>query len=239
MKLKLSEQNYIKEVFNKHKLFKKLSSKAQDLLVGQALVQKVKKDSILWSYGDAAEFCTLVAEGLFSIIRPSTNDQQYCLGLFGPGNMMGLSAVLKKTEYLGTARSLHSNGVVIKFYIKPLLLRHEAPEYFEISNLIRELSLIHEQILLEKIDITNAGMADAKISELIIHLYRRFGIKRNDGSVLVPYRIGKTLAANLIDVRPETAIRMINQLEKKGLIQWNSTHILIPNLNHFTHHRLR
>lgn len=232
MKLKPADEQLVLSTLKKHKQFEQLSKEALSALMDVVVIQKIKKNGHIWKYGDPGEFCAMIIDGLFCIIRPSGAENFNCMGVFGNGDMIGLSALQKKIPFPGTAKLISSAGTVIKFYFRPLLQDKNAKYHQEIAYLLREMTLLHEQILLEKIDITGAGGAEQRLIELLLHFTRRFGIFKSNTHVVIPIEIKKTDAANLMDIRPETAIRLINRWVKEKHISWDKDQIVIHNLQH-------
>ena len=73
-------------------------------------------------------------------------------------------------------------------------------------------------------------MNPRKLMRLIRHLARRFGIPGDGTCLSIPIAISKTRIAGMIDVRAETAIRMISAWKKRGWLEWLDDRIVVPNL---------
>lgn len=218
------------EILKTRKEFSMLSSEALRELAAVAVYQHYKAGQELWASGDPGDFCVYMMEGLFEISRSSGTESETCVGIFGPSDTIGISAILNKTNYPGTARALNESRV-LKFYMRSLLSDKKASAvHSEISIWLREMLLKHEQILRDKIDILTAGTVEDRLFELLKHFVRRFGIIQGSFKYIIPISITKSKAAKLIGIRSETAIRLINDWQRKKLIEWTDDKITLHNL---------
>ncbi len=220
----------IKSDFDSLRCTSKLSSEARALLASVAVKRKLSSEDYLWEMGDPGEFIGIIASGLIEITRYSLGgDEEIAMGIFGPSDVIGLSAVMKKTSYPGSAKALAKETEVIKLYLRPVL-QTKKPINTEIHTWIREMFLQHEQVLRDKIDILNAGAVENRVFELINHLIRRFGRHESHLKHFIPIRLTRAQAAKMTDVRVETIIRLISRWQKQHLLSWTQDGILIENL---------
>lgn len=210
--------------------FAKLSSEALEELASVAVYQQNKPGQEVWSAGDPCDYCVYVLDGLLEINRSSGTESDTVLGIFGPSDMIGISAILNKTNYPGSAKSL-SESKIVKLYMRGLLSDKKLNTVNqEINAWLREMLIKHEQILRDKIDILSAGTVDDKLFELLKHLIRRFGAAEGPLGYRVSIALTKSKAAKLVGIRSETAIRLINDWQKKKMIEWNDHGILVHNI---------
>lgn len=220
----------IKSDFDSLRCTSRLSSEARALIASVAVKRKLLAEDYLWQMGDPGEFIGIIVSGLVEITRySSSGDEEMTMGIFGPSDVIGLSAVMKKTPYPGNAKSLVKETEVIKLYLRPLL-QTKSPHITEIHTWIREMFLLHEQVLRDKIDILNAGAVENRVFELITHLIRRFGRHESHLRHYIPIRLTRAQAAKMTDVRAETIIRLISRWQKQHLLSWTQDGILIENL---------
>ncbi len=181
--------------------------------------------------GDPGEFIAVVVSGLIEITRYTTADEETAIGIFGPSDVIGILAVIKKIPYPGSARSIMKDSEVIKFYLRPALHGKGTQKVeLEIQTWIREMLLQHEQVLRDKIDMLSAGSVENRVFELLTHLIRRFGKQEVHLQHTIPLRLTRAQIGRLVHVRVETIIRLINRWQKQRLIVWTQQSILIENL---------
>ncbi len=206
-----------------------LSPGIQALLASVAVKRKYKAGEPVWRMEDPGEFLAIVANGLVEVSRYSSADEEMAMGVFGPTDVIGISAVMKKAAYPGNARAIVKGTEVIKLYLRPVLQRKD-PIVTEVHTWIREMMLLHEQILRDKIDILNAGSVENRIFELLNHLMRRFGKRESCLRHIIPIPLTRAQVGRLTDVRVETVIRLTSRWRKEGLVHWTKEGISIENL---------
>jgi len=206
-----------------------LSSEAQMQLASVAVKRKFSSNEYIWEMGDPGEFIAIIVSGLVEISRYTSADEEMTMGVFGPSDVIGLSAVMKKTAYPGSAKSLIKGSELIKLYFRPVL-QGKGAQIAELQTWIREMVLHHEQVLRDKIDMLNAGSVENRVFELLNHFIRRFGKQESHLQYFIPIRLTRAQIGKLIDVRVETIIRLISRWQKQNLITWKETGILIENL---------
>ena len=206
-----------------------LSAEIQALLASVAVKRKFKANEPIWEMGDPGEFLAIIQTGLIEVARYSSRDEEMTMGVFGPSDVIGISAVMKKTAYPGSARALVDGSELIKLYLRPVLQRKD-PIVTEIHTWIREMMLLHEQVLRDKIDILNAGSVENRVFELLHHLIRRFGKHESHLRHVIPIHLTRAQVGKLTDVRVETIIRLISKWHRQNLVHWTKDGILIENL---------
>jgi len=224
-----------RSLINSLRVFENLSVASRELLSTSAVVQKIRSDQFLWQYGDSGEFFACIVTGLIEISRPTPQGKEHAMGLFGPGDLIGMTAFLKKTSFPGSAKSISPHTTVLKFYLRHELSRGGALTD-EVSHWIREMFLLHEQILRDKIDILTAETIEYRIFEFLLHLRRRFGQVEGRTKVTIPLAVSKTQVSKIVDARSETVFRTLTDWQKRGFIAWLPEKIIIHNFEQLEQH---
>lgn len=206
-----------------------LSDPALKALTEVSVRRAVRSGQCLWKMGDPADFVGVILSGCFEVTRLSPAGTETCMAVFGQADVIGMSAVLRKTAYPGTARAISQGSEVIKMYLRPIVQRNDPTLAQEIGDWLREMVLIHEQILRDKVDIVSAGRVEQKVFELLVQLNRRFGVRESRSRSRIPLKISKTQVSRLVDARVETVIRLLGQWKKKGLVYFDRTGILVSD----------
>lgn len=206
-----------------------LSGEALNALAAASVKRTYAARETIWKIGDPGEFIAIITSGSVEITRHAGSDEEMTVGVFGPSDVIGISAVIQKKNYPGNAKILTSGTGIIKCYIRPIL--NEKKEFTpEIQTWVREMLLLHEQILRDKIDIMNAGSAELRVFELLKHLVRRFGRHETPVKHFVPIHLTRAQIGNLVHIRTETIIRLISRWKKEKLIDWSADGIKIENM---------
>jgi len=220
-------ENSLIQTFKQMRATRSLSDAALRALADVSLVKNMSSGQALWKMGDPGEFVAVVVGGCFEVNRLSSAGTEFCVALFGPSDVLGMIAVAQKKNYPGTARAFSKKAEVIKMYLRPVISRKDQPLALEISEWLREMILMHEQILRDKIDIMSAGRTEQKVFELLLQLNRRFGLKTSRIASTIPLTISKVQVSRLVEARVETVIRLFSRWKKKHLVNFDRTGIQI------------
>lgn len=208
-----------------------LSDTSLRYLADHSVLKRYKKGDAIWRRGEAGDYCVLILRGLVEITSISQSGDARIIGVFGPGEIIGLSAILKQITFPANALLASREGEVIQFYIRGLAQLLEDETKRELQSWTREMLLLHEQILRDKIMILGAGRINIKIIELIQHFKVRFAPSTPANSFLIPIPITKTQIAKMVEARTETVIRMLNVWEKAGFLKMNESGFAIERFD--------
>jgi CRP-like cAMP-binding protein len=212
--------------------FRELSKDTVCALATSGVLVGLRKNALLWEVGEPAQFFSVVTSGLIEVVRFGKDGEEAILGIFGPGDVTGLSAYLRNGAYPATARACVEKSQVIKFYLP--LASHQSskanPVASELTSWLREMLLLHEKILIDKIDVMAGKTVATKVVQLMVIFATRFATGSRTHDVVIPLRITKTQISQIIGARIETTIRLMNKLEKRKLIKMSSEGIFIPSL---------
>lgn len=206
-----------------------LSTEAQTILASVAVKRKYTANEYVWEMGESGEFIAIVSSGLVEVCRYTSAEEEMTMGVFGPSDIIGISAVMKKNVYPGSAKSLIKDSELIKLYLRPVF-QGKGPQIPELQTWIREMVLHHEQVLRDKIDMLNAGSVENRVFELLNHLIRRFGKQESHLQHFIPIKLTRSQIGKLVDVRVETIIRLLSRWQKLKLISLQDSGIRIENL---------
>lgn len=206
-----------------------LSPDALSLLASVGVKRILKANHLVWNIGDPGEFIAIMITGLVEIRRFSGRDEKTSMGIFGPSDVIGLSAVMNKKPYPGKAKVLAGGATVVKLYLRPII-QSKDPIVADLHIWARERFLEHEQVLRDKIDILNAGRIEDRVFEFISHLVRRFGRYESRVACRIPVSLTRAQVGQMVNGRVETIIRLLSRWQKAGLIEWKTNEIFIENL---------
>lgn len=224
----------IADLLKLQKNFQTLSAGALSLLASSAQPCRLSSGQSLWSIDESTRFCAVITHGWIEIQTPGANPSGACTGLFGRGDIIGLSTLFRDGPADGNPVASEDGTTVIKLLVQPLLYDWEDSRAAELTTWVRSMYLVHEKVLQDKIEILSARSVDQKILTFLLHFLRRFGRENHGGSVTIPVPISKSQVARIVDIRVETSIRAINHWQQMGLIRWEPHQVVIPNLFAFT-----
>lgn len=207
-----------------------LSPETLSLLASAGVLRTISANEHIWNMGDSADCICVVISGLVEISRQPRNANEIIMGFFGPSDVMGISAVLQKATYPGTAKALFKGTEVLKLFVRQALLP-KGPQQAELQSWLREMLLRHEQVLRDKIDVVNAGSVENRVFELLCQLARRFGRSEPNSRITIPIRITRAQIGKIADARVETIIRLLSRWQKQKLLRWAPEGIVVENLS--------
>lgn len=228
-----SQSSTGEEIQSLHKLiaFQGLPSALTDFFLKSAQKRVFKKGDLLWQQDDAAASFVIVLDGVIELLATYKTMKSQLLGVFGPGDVIGLSDLIKHGRHQTTAKISSRYATVLLVPLKPDESPFETPLKLEFKNWVVKQLLVHEQILKDKIFILSAGRLHNKLVVLFKSLITRFA-KNASGSVIVlPLSMTKTQIAKLVDSRVETVIRALNKWERADYIEINSDQLRLKNFD--------
>ncbi len=196
--------------------FAHLSPAEQLELRRTAHARLLRRGQFLWQPGDRAGHFMLIHHGLIKIVRPRADGQDAIVGIFGPGESIGDSAVVQQAPYPAAA-VVSSRGAAVLQIPAPALLRamRQSPP---VSLAVQQVLLAHTRALREKIEILSAGSVAQRLARLLLYLAERFGEAPAAAAWRMPLAISRAEMAALAGTTVETTIRMLSRWRRQGLI---------------------
>jgi CRP/FNR family transcriptional regulator len=211
--------------------FSGLSPRLLDVLSGVAITRKLKRGDILWKVDEPANFFSALTDGAVEVVRPAGGGKDAIVGFFGPGDLLGVFAHVKVGTFPATARCIAPKGEIIRIYGRNITRDLDLQLKHEYESWLKEMNLVHQQILMDKIEILEAGRVEARLLLLLKYLARRFGESTTKSKWTIRVPMTKSQMARFIDMRVETVIRMMNKWEKRGLLEMKKEAIVLPDLS--------
>jgi CRP-like cAMP-binding protein len=148
------------------------------------------------------------------IVRPGL--ERVTLGIFGPREPIGLSAMLDRGVY--PADAVAACDVEVARVPAALVLEAMESDNGFVRAINRGL-VAHTRALQAKIEMLTAGEVSARLAMLIRHLSERFGDEDEHGRTFVPVVLSRGDLARLVGARSETVIRVMSRWQKAKLIE--------------------
>lgn len=206
-----------------------LSSKALEALADVASRHRLKKSCLLWEQHEAARYLALVTTGMIEVYRSDVDGNATVFGFFGPEDVIGITATLKRGNYPANSRAMTSEVQLIKIYWGGLSPELDPNILRELEHWVRDRLFVHEQTLREKIDIFGEKRLEAQIYLLIQHLLARFGTAASPGKPRdhLNLPLEKTQIARFLNARVETVIRIMGHWQSEGCIKMGKGGLII------------
>lgn len=196
-------------------------------MLGRAETLRLRRGDLLWRQGDPARHFCWIESGLVKIVRASPEGVETILGVFGPGESIGDSAVLEGARYPADAVAASRGAVVTRSPAAGVLTAAGSDP--TLAAALRLPLLRHTRALRQKIEVVSAGSVPQRLATLLLDFCERFGVASprpgSRSAATPPEQDWRRLAialsrielAALIGARVETTIRILSRWKKSGL----------------------
>lgn len=196
-----------------------------------AVAEKSRRVSLpqgyeLFRFGEPASQFAVVLEGLVELHRYAPDQQDALLGLFGPGDTVGVPAVLERGRYPISVVAGSRSCEVIAVEAAALLDRISTDPV--LANATTEVLLEHIRALRIKIDILSCANLSRGMANLFLELARRFG-RREEQRWVVPLELSRARLAQLLSAREETVIRLLGRWKRAGWVHLDRSHLILED----------
>ncbi len=202
-----------------------LAPEDRKLLAPHCRVRAYEKGATIFTEGDPAHELCFVVLGRVKIVR-ATPERDLILGLFGPGEPIGLIAVFDGTPFPASARALEPSTVVHvseREFFATLFANPQAAR-----RLIQGLMLRQLELTKRLTDLT--GSVEHRLARLFVTLAEKTG-RNVEGAVEIPVALSRQEIAELGATTTETAIRVMSRWGKEHLVLTRPDGFTIPALS--------
>ena len=169
----------------------------------------------LWHRGKDPSIVAIVVRGLIQIVNTTASGESTIFGIFGPGQAVGLSAVMEGKPYPASAIAAARNTVVLKVAGSEVVA--VSTRDADVARALAKALIEHTNALRSKIEVLSAGSIQARIAVLLLGLAERYGDEMG-GSALLPIELSRGTIASLVSARVETVIRQMTQWQRVGIV---------------------
>lgn len=180
----------------------------------------------LWREGQAARSFTVIVSGFVEIVRSAPGGADALIGIFGPRESIGVSAVLEEGVYPANAVALTGLTVIV-IEAAPILTEMRGDP--RIGAAVNRSLLEHTDALRWKLDVMSAGSVPRRLAALFLHFADRFGDENADGQVFIPLALTRQHLSRLVGARSETVIRTLSRWSKAGILETTPDGFVIPS----------
>lgn len=188
----------------------------QAALQAAARRRELARGQAAWHGGDRALAFTAVEAGLLKVVRTASDGRESIIGLFGPGDSLGDTAVLAAGAYPADAIAASRRAIIWQSPAAPILAA--ASHNADWASALRQPLLRHSEILMQKIEVASAGAVPHRLAILLLGLAARFGAAEGAARARLPLRLSRGELAALVGARTETTIRILRQWERAGAV---------------------
>lgn len=170
---------------------------------------------IIYAAGDPAGRLYVVAAGKVKLLRHSQAGKDVLLDLLIPGEFFGSLAGLGEAEYPDTARA---QTTICVLGIGAEDFRSILATYPGVGLKVVDILAARLQEAHERVRQLSALPAEQRIASTLVRLAEKLGERRPEGW-LIQTPLSRDDLAEMTGATPETASRVMSQLQKDGLIR--------------------
>jgi CRP-like cAMP-binding protein len=177
---------------------------------------KISDKSHIFLEGQPIEYVYSIQEGYVKMSKYMENGDEFIIGVLGPGDYIGLLALLQgKRAYIASASTL-SMVVIKKLYQGDVKRAYESNPDFKdlcLNCALTRSNLFHHQMLVS---------ANTDIKEKIIMILKNFSYKFGqieEKKLVIQLPFSKTILANIINIRRETLSRYLSLLSQENILE--------------------
>ena len=203
-----------------------------DLEISKEEVVRAAK-SILYSQGEKCHGVFVICKGRVKLVNTFADGRHALLKICGPGELLGVSEALTDRSYAATAHVLEDS---IFAYIAREQFIHMMARHSIVG--VRTSECLSADCLHAYGDLGFLRIPSSALERLVRLLIRWSGVNGGARSVAVPLLYTHAEIAQLIGASRETVTRLINNLQRDGLIHaLNGTITLldVPKLKTICH----
>lgn len=185
-------------------------------------VKKISKGAILFNEGDHVNGVFCIKSGVCKVSKISENGREQIIHLNRKGDLLGQRSLI--SDETANLKATAVNDMEVCFIPKTEIVKDLQ------NNTNFSLSVLKNMaIALKDTDNSLVNMAQKSVKQrlafTLLYLESTFGVKENGA---IDIQLTREDIANIIGTATESAIRLISELKKKGLIQlFNKDIVLI------------
>lgn len=187
--------------------------------------QIIKKGTVIFEEGDSVNGVYCIKDGVCKLSKLSENGKDQIVKMVVKGQLLGQRSLI--SDETSNLQATALNDMEVCFIPKSEIIAdlQNNPKFS--FDVLKDMALD-----LKEADDIIVNMAQKsvrkRLAETLIHIHDSFGVN-SDGTLSV--LLSREDFANIVGTATESAIRVLSQFKKEGLISTVGKHIKIENLN--------
>ena len=212
-------------------MFERVSKDVLEPLLDYFIVKTYARGQLLWCEGAPAQKFTFIASGQIKVSKIRRDGGETILGIFDDGDAAGQIAVFKRINYPATATALRDT-VCLEIYRS-----HFFATLRKDSSLLESLiqgMMSRNHHLVRRVEELTTSSAEQRLAMLFSKFCEKVGQRTKSEcgeiAIMIPLPLTRKDIADLINVRVETAIRMMSKWNKYGPVKTVGDGFIITNM---------
>lgn len=166
-------------------------------------------------------FC--IQSGLVKVFRTETSGKQYIVRLAWPGDVLGLPTLFTGIPYLWSAQAVEPTTLC--FLPRDSVIQVAAEEKQAGLKIIQTLSRFVIESEKKRVELAHGSVRE-RLARLLTHLSLHHGVRDKRG-IRFNVSLSRTEMAEMIGIRPETAMRILKEFREDRLLQTKGNEIVL------------
>ena len=178
-------------------------------------IRSFQRGEYLFREGDPADTVFALARGRVKVVKAAPGGREMILEVFGPGDPVGMVAVLREMEFPAAAVAMEETEVLA------MSSRGFYRALERVPGMARWLLLgLTERLvaLTRRLADLQGGSVEYRMARLFLTLADRLG-RREKGASIVPLHLTRQEIAGMVGTTVETAIRVMSRWQKERLVE--------------------
>ncbi len=217
--------NDIYEAVSKYPLLDGLAPHEIKDFINNGVLRQIKKGTYMFHQGEPAERYCILITGKVKLTHLTPSGQQVILHYFGPGEGVGIIAVLGHMNYPGSAYVVEkceslswSNDVT-----QQLMLRYPRLALNGIEIIARRFTKLqrrYQEISTQRVE--------QRVALALLRLARQFGRRTNEG-ILVDMLLSRQDLGEMVGTNLYNVSRILRRWEKNGYVNIGRQRVILCN----------
>lgn len=190
------------------------------------VVNHYQKGQVIFYEGNQAIGLYCIFSGKVKLYKTGLDGKQQILRIAGPGSLLGYRALFAGEPYHGTAEALEEASIccIDRDAFFPVLAKNPELAMNIIKKLAKELRSAEDLAT----SIAHKTVRE-RMAELLLILKESYGKPAKKGFV-IDLKLTREEMADMIGVTQETAIRLVSDFRKEGIIEVKDREITLLNI---------
>ena len=205
-------------------VFCKAREEYVNLINEQKICNTYKKGQVLFNEGSHPFGVFCINDGKIKLSHAGDDGKEQIVRLLKAGDIMGYRALLSGDRYSSSAVALEDTQIC--FIPKELfitVLKHDSNLAFEI------MKLLSDELHKTEIKLTHLAQKPIRerLAETLLFIKETYGFE--DDGITLNVRLSREEIANLVGTATESAIRLLSEFKKDGMVEFDGKKIKILN----------
>lgn len=200
-------------------MFEGISPDVLEPMVSHFISREYERGDELWKEGQQAHNFTFIIQGQVKVVKYRNDGRETILGVFDEGDAVGQIAVYQKMRYPASAVALNDTYLleIYRDHFFGMLSEHR-----KLLEAVLNGMMLRNRDLVRRVHELTTGSAEQRLAMLFMKFSVKLGVRRKvDDSIQIhiPIALSRSDLAELINVRVETAIRIMSRWNKEGPVE--------------------